>query len=381
MSAKRSSVSFRLLPRTWITVSKAAAKHNCRVFRSLIGPKVKLWGVVKSNAYGHGLYLWSELISPHVDGLCVDSLIEGVRLRERGIEKSILVIGPTLPELFDEASARGVAVSISGFADLDGLRRAQAVPELHVEFDTGFHRRGFYPGEAKKVLKFLSAARYRSKIKGVYTHFASAKDVHYPGYTDLQFERFQKIAALFKRDISSRIEVHAAASGGVLLGKKYHGTAVRVGMGLYGYPYSKEMEYQCKDLGLRAALTWRATVTEVKRAERGAYVGYDNAERLTRDSELAVIPIGYWHGFSRSLSGRAGEVLIKGRRVPVLGRVSMDMIVVDVTGLRIKTGDTATLIGRDGKEFISAMEIGERSGTSHYEFLTRINPLIERRPS
>lgn len=375
MSAK---TSLRLRPRTWIEISRRAALRNIAVFRDLIGPRVYLWGVVKSNAYGHGLYAWSSLIAPHVDGLCVDSLIEGVRLRESGIAKPILVIGPTLPDLFEEARRQGIIVSISTLGDLKKLLGNKNAPEFHLEFDTGFHRRGFWPEDASKVISLLKGRPAAALLRGIYTHFSSAKDPAYPGVTEAQFERFANVAALF-RAAGFTLMAHAAATGGALLGKRYHMHAVRIGMGLYGEPPSRELAVQVPHLGLAPALSWKTVITEVKQGKKGAYVGYDGAERLVRDTTIAILPVGYWHGFPRSLSGPIGEVLLRGRRTRVLGRVSMDMIAIDATGARAKAGDVVTLLGKDGKEEISAMELGQKSGTSHYEALTRINPLIDRK--
>jgi alanine racemase len=130
-------------------------------------------------------------------------------------------------------------------------------------------------------------------------------------------------------------------------------------------------------IALKPVLSWRAKVSEVKEAPKGSFIGYDLVERLRRKTRLAIIPIGYWHGFPRSLSG-IGTVLIRGKRARVLGRVSMDIIVVDANGIPVMPGDKSTIIGRDGKEELSAFEVAQKSGTIHYEFVTRINPLIER---
>ena len=171
---------------------------------------------------------------------------------------------------------------------------------------------------------------------------------------------------------------HCAATGATLINNKYHLDAVRIGIGLYGLWPSMELEAQLGNkIKLQPALSWYSVVSEVKDLKKGDYVGYDLVERVIRPSKIAVIPIGYWHGFDRRLSG-IGEVLINGRRARVLGRVSMDLIVVDVTGIKCKFGDRATLIGKQGKEEITLYEMARKIGTSHYEVVTRINPLIER---
>ena len=152
---------------------------------------------------------------------------------------------------------------------------------------------------------------------------------------------------------------------------------MRIGIGMYGLWPSKELEVQLGDkIKLHPVLSWRAAITEMKRLEAGDYVGYDLTERVPRETMMAVLPVGYWHGFPRALSSM-GEVIVNGKRARVLGRVSMDMTVVALAAAA-RAGDVATLIGRDGQDEIFAWEPSQKSGTTHYEFLTRLNPLMER---
>lgn len=366
--------------RTWIEIDARAAKKNYETFRKLIGNKVKLWAVVKSNAYGHGLYAFSELMDrAGIDGFCVDSVVEGLALRRTGIKKHILVLGSTLPARYAEAAKHNITISISTLEGLKALARTEAVPEFHIKIDTGMHRQGFYVEDVPKVLRLIADRKspVAKKLTGIFTHFASAKDINYPSYTDMQFDKLQRAIALFERTGFRNLVHHAAATGGTLCGKKYHLGAVRVGIGLYGLWPSKELEVQLGDkITLRPVLSWRAAVTETKSLKAGDYVGYDLTERVPQDTEMAVLPIGYWHGFPRALSS-LGEVVIRGERARVLGRVSMDMTVVAVPR-SARAGDVATLIGRDGKGEIFAWEPSQKSGTTHYEFLTRLNPLMER---
>jgi len=361
--------------RTWIEIDAAAARKNYAMFRSRIGKNVKLWAVVKSNAYGHGLSAFSEVMeAAGVDGFCVDSVVEGLALRRTGIKKHILVLGPTLPARFHEAAENGIVVTVSTFDGLAALTKAKTVPDFHIKIDTGMHRQGFYPEDVPKVLKLISHPR---KLKGIFTHFASAKDTNYPGYTEMQFGKFQHTVALFKKAGFTNLTRHVAATGGTLCGKRYHLDAVRIGIGMYGLWPSKELEVQLGDkIKMHPVLSWRAAITETKRLRAGDYVGYDLTERVPRETMMAVLPIGYWHGFPRALSS-LGEVIIRGQRARVLGRVSMDMTVVAVSK-SVRPGDVATLIGRDAKDEIFAWEPSQKSGTTHYEFLTRLNPLMER---
>lgn len=365
--------------RTWIEIDARAAKKNYDTFRKLIGKKVRLWSVVKSNAYGHGLIMFSKLADRlGIDGFCVDSIVEGLALRKAGIKKPILVLGQTLPARYADAARHDIKITVSNFDALRGLARVKRAPSFHIKMDTGFHRQGFYPEEVRRIIGFLRTHRaLGKKLEGIYTHFASAKDVNYPMYTDLQTKRFEDAAEQFRRAGFKNIIRHAAATGGTLIGPKYHFDAVRVGIGLYGLWPSKELETQLGDrIRLYPVLSWRTVISEVKKIQKGDYIGYDLTERMTHGGTMAVLPIGYWHGFDRSLSS-IGEVLVRGRRARVLGRVSMDMVVIE-PGRGAKPYDRVTLIGRDGRDEIFAWELAQRSGTTHYEIVTRLNPLMER---
>jgi alanine racemase len=359
--------------KTWIEINTAAVKNNVKIIRRLLNSKTKLWAVVKSNAYGHGLSLFSKIADKNgVDGFCVDSVVEGLKLREEGIKKHILVLGPTFKNLFRAAAENKITITISNLEGLQELAKSKYKPDFHLKIDTGMHRQGFYVEELFKVLQRIMNQELgiKNSLTGVYTHFASAKDVNYPTFTEEQFKEFQKATRILEKAGFKNLVKHAAATGGTLVNQKYHLDAVRIGIGLYGLYPSPELEMQMPKLGLKPVLSWYATISEVKNLKPGDYIGYDLAERIQKNAKMAVIPIGYWHGFPRALSG-IGEVLIRGKRARVLGRVSMDMIVVDITGIDCKRGDKATLI-------ISAYETAKKLGASYYELLTRINPLIER---
>lgn len=369
--------------RTWIEIDKRAAKKNYDVFRKLVGKDVKLWSVVKSNAYGHGLFAFTHLAERFgVDGFCVDSLVEGIALRRSGIKKPILVLGPTLPDRFKEARTLNIAITISNRDALKALVREQRPPEFHIKIDTGMHRQGFYLEELPRVIAELehSTKAVKTSLKGIYTHFAAAKDLRDTAYTDRQLGTFKEAVVLFEKAGFKKLIKHVSATGGALLGPKYHLDAIRVGMGLHGVWPSPELERQLnKKIKLEPTLSWKAVVSEVKKLKKGDAIGYDLTERAPRAMMMAVLPIGYWHGFPRALSGK-GIVLIGGKKNKVLGRVSMDILVVEAPkGTR--SGGIATLIGRDGRrprEVITADEVAALAGTTAYEVLTRLNPLMER---
>lgn len=363
--------------KTWIEIDSRAVAHNVKTFRRRIAPTVKLWSVVKSNAYGHGLFDFVPLADRFgVDGFCVDSVIEGLKLREQGITKPILVFGPTLGGLLKRAKEADLTITVSSLEAFSYLAKSSKRPDFHLKIDTGMRRQGFFPDNLKHIAE--RARRMHLPLKGIYTHFAAAKDLNYPTFTDFQFHAFRKATEIVRTAGFKDLISHAASSGGALMRDEFHLDAVRVGGGLYGLWPSRELGIQLEDsMELRPALSWHVIISEIKRAAKGDYVGYDLTERIPRATTIAILPIGYWHGFDRGLSSR-GNVLIHGRLAKVLGRVSMDLTVVDVGNIKCRVGDRATIIGGDAHADITARDIADQCGTIHYEILTRINPLIQR---
>jgi len=367
--------------RTWIEVSRGALAHNLQVFRRRLPPGCRIMAICKSNAYGHGLYDLAPVIEDlGVDWIGVDSIVEAVTLREKGIRSPLLVLGYTLPSRFEEAARHRVSLTISSLESLRALRsfRGRRGIRIHLKIDTGMHRQGFLPSQWPLVLKLLPKKSASFEVEGMYTHFASAKNPLERAYTDRQIKEFERAVSLFQA-AGFRPVLHANATAGALNYPEAHFGLVRIGVGLMGlWPSHQTKKAWEEEVRLEPALSWRTLVSEVKALSRGMGIGYDLTERLKRDSIVGVCPIGYWHGFPRSLS-RVADVLIRGRRAKVLGTVSMDMIVVDLTDIAgARVGDAVTIIGRDGKEEITVYEIARRAGVSHYELLTRLNPLIQK---
>ncbi|HEY4524037.1 MAG TPA: alanine racemase [Candidatus Paceibacterota bacterium] len=383
--------------RTWIELNRKALMDNYRAIRAAIPPKTKFMAVVKSNAYGHGLTQIAQLLTSDQPATLsrsdvagslvasnylwfgVDSIIEALHLRHEKFKNQILVLGMTLPGRIKEAAQENIILTVSSLPALMSIAKSKLRPAFHLKIDTGMHRQGFSTEELPRVIKVLK--KYKLTPTGIYTHFAFATDQFSPHYTLEQLKNFKEAIKILRQAGYKNLLKHSAASGGTLLFPESHMDMVRVGMALYGYYPSLEAARQIgKKIVLSPILSWKSLVGEVKEIPSGAYVGYDLTEKVSRKTKLAVIPIGYWHGFDRGLSS-VGEVLIGGLRRRIIGRVSMDMIVVDVTDGKeeVRAGDTVTVIGRDGRGKIWADEMAQKIGTSHYEVLTCINPLIYRK--
>lgn len=367
--------------RTWIEIDKKAIAENYAAIRSLLSPKTKFMSVVKSNAYGHGLMDFTLEMSKHgVDWFGVDSIVEATALRKAGITKPILVLGYTLPGMFETAIEHNVSISVSTFELLAEIAKFdfEEKIKIHIKVDTGMHRQGFDFKDSEKLLGVLEKIKKHIEVEGIFTHLAGDKNTSFRRKTENQLKIFEGWRYLFKKAGHKPME-HVTASGGTVLYKDSHLDMVRIGGLQYGIWSSDEVESYAKSfLPLRPVLSWRTMISEIKQVKKGEGVGYDFTELLKRDSTLAICPIGYWHGFPRALSG-VGEVLINGIRAKVIGRVSMDMITIDVTDVpNVKVGDEVTLIGQSGNERLIADDLAIKANTSSYEVVTRINPLIKK---
>lgn len=358
--------------RTWIEIDKIAIKHNFDTLKSLTNSSCKFCAVVKSNAYGHNFMDFSmEMEKLGADWFAVDSVTEGLRLRKEGIKKPILVLGYTVPDLLDEAVENDLSLTVSSF---DALEKAvEASAKIHIKVDTGMHRQGFLVDQIDQLLDRLS--EHAQRVEGLYTHFASTKDPKEDNYTKKQIGSFLDCKKKFLARSINPI-VHATATATIITHKEAHFDMVRAGIGLYGlFPSLDIKEYAEKNgIYLKPIMSWKSIVSEVKNVPAGEGVSYNLTNILKKDSVLAVVPIGYWHGFPFALSNR-GHVFVGKTKCPVLGRVTMDMIVIDVSHVSgIKIGDEVTLIGEE----VNAYDFASLSNTSWYEVLTRINPLIKK---
>jgi alanine racemase len=370
----------RLGLRTWIEIDKGAIKANFESFRDFIPKRVKILGVVKSNAYGHNLIEFAkELEKLNIDFLGVDSVVEGLALRREGVKTPILILGYTLPEMIEKAVDNDLEITVSNFDYFSAIKKLNLKKEIrvHIKVDTGMHRHGFQKDDVKKVIKLIKENK-KIKVVGLFTHFANAKNPAFLGDTKKQTELFNKWREAFKKAGINPI-CHACATSGTILFPEAHFDMVRIGIGMYGVWPSQETEAFAKDkIKLTPALSWKTVIGEINDIKAGERIGYDFTEKLMRDSKVAVLPIGYWHGYPRALSG-IGQVLVNGKYAKVLGRICMDIIMVDVTKIKgVKVGDEVVIIGSSGKETVATYDISFLIGRSDYEIITTINPLIKK---
>ncbi len=368
---------------TWIEINAENIRHNYRQFADIIGPK-KTVPVVKSNAYGHGLNeIHQALHSESPTWFAVNYVGEGKRLRDLGFKGRIMVVGPFAPHEMSDAKAADLEMFLGHLEGLDAWLAAAAKPMLHLEFDTGMSRQGFSPEASDAIVEKLLP--YKELVKGLCMHFANVEDVTEHEYAKLQLQRFDHAQKSFEKRGFDVLR-HAASSASTLILDESRFDLARVGISLYGFWPSQATKISYKQLhgrllDLRPALSWKSTITSINAVAQGQYIGYGCTFKARHAMSVAVIPVGYFEGYPRLASGSQAYVLIDGERCPIVGRICMNMMMVDITDIKAKAkvGDVVTLIGTDGKETVAASDVATWAETIHYELVTRLNPAIERR--
>ncbi len=365
---------------TWIEVSRAALEHNIRAFRKLVGPNVELMPVIKSNAYGHDFLKIAQLCQKNkaVNRLCVVSLEEALVLRQKKITKPIIILA--IYELDKKKLTEAIAHNITfPLYTLEQARLLNTIGKqlkkkvmVHFKIDIGTSRIGILMNELPRFLKQLKSYQYLN-YEGVFGHFASSEDD--PKRTREQHALFKKVLTILTKHGFSVPVRHVACSASTTLYPKMHYTAVRVGLSIYGLDPAPATK---REIILRPILSWYTKIIQIKTIPRGTKISYGGTFTTTRTTKLATIPVGYWDGYDRSFSNKA-SALVHGKRCPVRGRVCMNLTMIDVTGIQnVKAGDKVNLIGKKGREQITADELAKISTTINYEIVTRINPLIPR---
>ncbi len=370
--------------RCWIDLSASALRHNYRLFSQLSSP-AQLIPIIKSNAYGHGLEeIFNIIATENPPWLGVNYLDEAALLRDLGYQGHILVVGPIAFDRHPYASSLGVDIFIGDQPSLEAWLQVPETtrPRVHIKFDTGMGRQGFDCEKAQHIATSLSP--YRDKIVGVCSHFANVEDVVNHQYADHQLSQFVNIKKIFSRH-GYRLLAHMASSASTLIMKNAALDMTRVGISMYGLWPSQTTRVSFLQVfdhleELRPVLSWKTEIAVIKQVQEGSYIGYGCSFRAIATMTIAVLPIGYYEGYPRIASGRGSYVLVKGRRCPIVGRICMNMMMIDISHIEdVKVGDAVTLIGQDGDEYIAAEELGRWCETIHYEVVTCLNPRIPRR--
>jgi alanine racemase len=350
-----------------IEIDLAALRYNFSQVRKLVGQSTAILGVVKSDAYGHGMVAVArELETQGVEYLGVSTCREGVPLRQAGLTKPILLllgieedeITEVIKHDLTPVLFRGdIAQAISAAA----LAAGTQIP-VHLKIDTGMGRLGVPYVEAEKFFELVKSLK-SIRVEGLLSHFASA-DEHDKSFSTQQLERFRRVLNQAKSAGLNFRYAHIANSAGIIdLPDSYH-QLVRPGIMLYGGPPSQELHHP---VPLKPVMTLKTRVLQLKEVDAGSPLGYGCTYLTSRRSRIATLPVGYDDGYDRLLSNK-GEVLVRNQRAPVVGRVSMCLITVDVTEIpEVQPGDEVVLLGRQGDEEITADEIAAKTDTINYE--------------
>lgn len=367
----------------WIEISREALYSNIRFFRERLRPETRLTAVVKANAYGHGLQQLVEGISAAVDCFAVHSAAEARRVRRIAPERPVLLMGYlTQSELLQLEEGMELVISTrETLEDLSHHPLASSIP-LHLKVDTGTHRQGIGIGDIGAVCELAREKGLR--IVGLATHFANIEDTLEHDFAREQLHRFHRAIGELKNQGISPQWIHAACSAAALLFEETHFSMVRIGISLYGHWPSREtrlswrMEHGEGGRELSPVLSWKTRVGQIQKVATGETVGYGRTWQASRPTRLAILPVGYSDGYPRALSNR-GRVLVRGNFAPVVGRVCMNIMMVDVTDIpELHVGDEVVLIGASEGNLISVEELAEISGTINYELLSRLAPRIPR---
>lgn len=361
---------------TRLEIDLKILEENYNKIKDYVSP-AKMMPILKANAYGHGLVRVAQLMQElKADYIGVAVLEEGILLRENGIKIPILVLGGIwgnqIP-IFLKHDLIITASSIGKLKQIDELARQMKIKaKVHLKIDTGMERIGVHYYTAEKFLEEAIKCT-NIKIDGIYSHLANS-ELKDTAYTHLQLERFNEVLRFFEKHSIETPVRHIANSGAILQLPEANLDLVRPGILLYGvYPSNETV----KTIFVKPALTWKSLVVYFKVIKAGHPVGYGSTWKSDHDVRTVTVPVGYGDGYLRSMSHKA-EVLIKGKRFPVVGTFSMDQIVVNIENDSAFNGDEVILIGSDGKNTITVEELADWAGTIPYEILTNINTRVPR---
>ena len=362
----------------WVEIDLTAIKTNVAVLVKQAG-RAELWATVKANGYGHGaVEVARTALSAGARGLCVALADEAHQLRQAKIVAPILIVSEQPEVAFEQMLRDEVVATVYNEATINSYAAVAArlgvVGTVHLKVDTGMHRVGVPVASAMARVEQIIAAK-SLQLDGVYTHFAAA-DLPSHDETAKQQRRFDDFVAELDGKKLRPKYVHASNSAALLRSLNAVTDIARVGIAIYGIAPSNETETVAR--GLRPAMSLHARVSHVQRLEAGEGVSYGLRTRLEKSANIATLPLGYADGVPRRLWSVGGEVLIGGKRCPIVGVVTMDQLMVNCGEIDVKIGDQAVLLGAQGDEVISANEIATRLDTIGYEIVCGVSARVPR---
>lgn len=372
---KKSSIP----PTSWLEISQSALIHNFKELKKNLSANTKILCVVKGNAYGHDIKaVVSVLKKVQPEFYAVFDIQDALTIRELDKKTSILVLCAAQKEHIPLAIKYNFSLSLSSNEILAQIirKKFQKPLKIHLCIETGLGRDGIPHEELNKTLA-LTHDKKNIVIEGLYTHFSGAESRVFDSLTRLQTSRLIQWESAFQ-NLGIKPITHASGTAGSLLGNQFQLDMCRIGLGLYGLWPSDETKILLEKVSLKPALTWKTKVIDLKELPKNHGVGYDVSFITEKTTKVAVVPVGYYDGIPRSASNK-GRMLVQGVKVPLRGKVMMNMCVLEVTDLNVKIGDEVVIIGSQGTNTISAEDWAEWSQTINYEIVTKINPLLPRK--
>ncbi len=363
----------------WVEINLDYISYNIAQFRQLVAPTTRIMAVVKADGYGHGAAVVGKAaLASGAESLAVAFVEEGILLRQAGIEAPILLLGYTDPVHYATLIEHNLTPTVFDFLTAAELsKQAQAagvILPLQLKIDTGMGRVGLLPAEAAAIVEQI-AGLPAIKIEGIFTHLASAEDEN-QSYTEEQLRKFNIVVETLKAKNIAFPLVHAANSAAAINYPGSHYNLIRLGLALYGH-YPAPSLSKC-GVTLKPALTFKSRVVMVKKLPPGSCISYGCTYKTAAVETIATVSVGYADGYNRQLSNK-GEVLIRGIRAPVVGRVCMDHLMVNVTHIPgVQRGDEVILYGRQGAEEIPVEEAAALIGTVNYELLCAVDKRVPR---
>ena len=359
--------------RAYLEIDLNNLEHNVKVLKRAMPQKCELMAVVKAEAYGHGLYeIATHLNKIGVKAFAVATIDEGIKLRQYGVLGEILILGYTAPARAKELRKYDLTQTLIDYKYALLLDKQGYDVMTHIKVDTGMHRLGFDAKDIEKISAVFSMKHI--KVSGIYTHLCAADSVDEKDifFTNVQIESFYNLLNQLKEKGITIPKIHIQSSYGLLNYPELKCDYVRVGVSLYGV-LSSPNDRTKLHLDLRPVLSLKSRVILLREIKKGESVGYSRSFVANRDSLIALLPVGYADGYPRNLSCGKSYVLINGHQAPVVGKICMDQLAVDVTDIpNVKTGSIATLIGKDGKEEITAPMVAESAESITNELLSRM---------
>ena len=371
---------------SYIELSTSALRRNIHYLKKRIGPSVRLVSVIKGNAYGHGIEAFLPLAEQcGLHAFAVSDATEAERaLRVKRPGTDLMIMNMIDTRDLSWAIEHDISYYVFDVnrlaASLEAARRCEKPARIHIEVETGFNRTGFKEEQLEDVMEFCRTHRHALTLEGVCTHFAGAESIANYYRIQGQKERFYRIRERFVAAGLRPRYFHAASSAATLTYPDTRSDMVRCGISMYGFWPSKETrihimlskETQFNRDPLQQVMTWKSSVISLNHIPAGEHVGYGTSYLTDTPTTVAIVPVGYYHGYSRNLSN-LGEVLIHNRKAPVVGMVNMNMILVNVNGVPgVEAGDEVVLIGRQGKQKITVGSFSDLAQYVNYEMLIRL---------